>query len=101
MPTLDSDQVARALLDKMQATTEDRRHKFFYICDDEGRRIAQTWISHGRRHAISGSLVTQMARQLRLDTSINLVNLVRCPLSRDEALAMMQENRAGPSDPTR
>jgi hypothetical protein len=98
MPTLDSDAVAEALLGTMQARTENRSHRYFYIYDDEGTRISQTHISHGRKHPIGSSLLTQMARQLRLDTARDLVDLVRCPLSREDALTEMQRNSMGPSE---
>jgi len=93
VPSLDSDEVAKVLLDKMGAKTENKSHKFFYIYDDDGTRVAQTWISHGSRHSIDGSLLTLMARQLRLDVSRNLVKLVDCTLSRDEALAIIKQNK--------
>lgn len=51
MPSLDSDEVAKALLDKMAARTENKSHRFFYLYDDDGTRVAQTWISHGTRGA--------------------------------------------------
>ena len=93
MPALDSDKVDKALRKKLAAQVEEDIHdKYYLILDEEGREIASTSISHGPKYTITDRLVTPMARQLCLGKTENFVNLVRCPLSGDEALRLIKEN---------
>lgn len=98
MARLDSNDVRRALLGKMQATEDNRHDVYFHICDDDGQKVAFTRLSHGRKETLGDHRVSEMARQLRLDDAESLVQLVRCPLDRDAALQMMKRN---PTDAAR
>jgi hypothetical protein len=98
MATLESDKVDRALRGKMQAERSDAGDWFFVICDNEGNVIASTSLSKGAKHTLSEIRVNQMAHQLRLSTSKQFVDLVKCTLDREEALKIMKSN---PSSSTR
>jgi hypothetical protein len=92
MPTLESDKVDRQLRGKMRAEREDTGDWFYSISDEQGCTISSTSISKGSKHTLSNARVRDMARQLYLDTSQQLVDLVSCTLDRDRALAIMQAN---------
>ncbi len=93
MPALDSDKVDKSLRKKLAAQVDEDVHdKYYLILDEEGHEIASTSISHGPKYTISDRLVTLMARQLCLGKTKNFVNLVRCPLSGDEALKIIKEH---------
>lgn len=92
MATLESDKVEKSLKNKMEAEREDAGDWFFVIYDDNGNYIASTSLSKGAKHTLSEKRVNQMAHQLRLSTSKQFVDLVRCTLSRAKALEIMKSN---------
>jgi hypothetical protein len=92
MPTLESDKVTKALTGKMQAEYVESGDRYFVISNDEGIFVASTSISKGAKHTLSEQRVSDMKRQLRLSTSKQFVDLVNCPLSREEALKIMESN---------
>jgi hypothetical protein len=92
MPTLESDKVTKALTGKMQAEQVESGDWYFVISNDEGIFVASTSISKGAKHTLSEQRVSDMKRQLRLSTSKQFVDLVSCPLSREEALKIMESN---------
>jgi len=92
MATLESDDVAAALLTKMGAVTRNKHDIYYNIFDKAGTKLASTRISHGGKETLGASRVREMALQLRLDDATSLVNLVQCSLSREQALEMMKRN---------
>jgi len=92
MATLETDKVDKALRRKMQAEREDAGDWYYIICNDKGDFIASTSISKGAKHTLGEIRVNQMAHQLRLSTSKQFVDLVKCTLGRDEALRIMESN---------
>lgn len=97
MATLETDKVDRALKRKMQADREDAGDWYYIICNDKGDFVASTSISKGAKHTLGENRVNQMAHQLRLSTSKQFVDLVKCTLERDEALSIMEANPPGSS----
>ncbi len=96
MPSLDSDKVDAALRNKMRAEVdEDRRHYIYTVADDEGYYVATTAMSKGGKQALGANLVSKMARDLGLKTG-EMTDMVRCPLSREAALAAIMFNRQQP-----
>ena len=93
MATLDSDDVDRVLRRKMEATRLNRSDWYYKIYNDKDIFISSTSISKGSKETLRGNRVKEMARQLGLDTSKQLVELVSCTLSRDDALKIMETNR--------
>lgn len=92
MATLESDKVEKALCSKMQAERHDAGDWFFIICNKKGDIIASTSISKGSKHTLGEKRVSQMAHQLRLSNSKQMIDLVRCTLSREDALVIMESN---------
>ena len=93
MATLDSNDVDRALRRKMEATRLDRADWYYKIYNDKGIFVSSTSISKGSKETLRGNRVKDMTRQLGLDTSEQLVELVRCTLNRNDALKIMETNR--------
>ena len=92
MARLELDKVEKALRYKMKAEREDLGDWYYYIKNEEGIEIASTSISKGAKETLRDSRVSQMARQLRFDTTNQFVQFVRCTVSREEALATMKRN---------
>jgi hypothetical protein len=92
MTTLESDKVEKALRSKLKAEREDSGDWYFYIKDEEGIEIASTSISKGAKETLRDSRVSQMARQLRFDSTKQFVLFVRCTVSREEAIETMKRN---------
>ena len=100
MARLESSDVDRALRGKMQAERKDRADWYYVVCDKEGIAISSTSISKGSRETLRDGRVRDMARQLGLDSSQQLVDFVRCTLSREDALKIIEGNRP-PGTPRR
>lgn len=92
MPTIESDKVDRALRGKMKAERQDSRDWYYLIYNDQGILVSSTSISKGAKETLGANRVSQMARQLCLNKSQLLVDLVSCPLSREAALKIMEAN---------
>jgi hypothetical protein len=84
----------------MQATVVRKHHVYFYIRDYDGSVVGYTFISNGARQPLGDYLLRQVRAQLNLETRDQLLDLVRCPLSRDAALGIMRRNTSdrGPSN---
>jgi hypothetical protein len=89
---LDSDKVDRALRVKMKAECLNRGDLYYRVYNDQGIRVGSTIISKGSKHSLGPGRVSKMARQLGLDTREQFVDLVKCPLSREDALKIMESN---------
>ena len=98
MAALESDKVEKALRSKMEAEREDSGDWYYYIKNEEDIEIASTSISKGAKETLGNSRVSQMARQLRFDTTNQYVMLVRCTISREEALEIMKRNYSSGSN---
>lgn len=92
MTRLESDKVEKALRSKMKAEREDSGDWYFFIKNEEGLEIASTSISKGAKETLRDHRVSQMAKQLRFDSTDQFVQFVRCTVSRDEALKTMNRN---------
>lgn len=92
MAGLESDKVERALLKKMQAERREGKDWRYIIYNDQGKQIARTRLSKGAKHSLGPNRVSEMARQLGLDSSKQIHDLVNCTLSREKALAIMERN---------
>jgi hypothetical protein len=92
MPTLDSDDVAAALKSKMKAEIKNKHDIYYNVYDVDGSKLCFTRISHGSKETLRTRRVAKMASQLRLDDSESLVNLVKCTLSKEDALEQMRKN---------
>lgn len=92
MATLESDKVDKARLGKMKAERQESSDWYYVIYNDKGMAVSSTSLSKGPKHTLSVKRVSQMARQLCLNKSQLLVDLVSCRLKREDALALMEAN---------
>lgn len=93
MSTLESDLVDRVLRSKMRAERQNRADWYYIIRNDQGIQISSTSISKGSKETLRASRIRDMARQLGFDTSQQFIDLIKCSLSREDALKIMQKNR--------
>ncbi len=92
MGTLESDKVDKALVGKMKAERKDSGDWYYIIYNDAGIAISSTSLSKGAKHTLGRSRVSQMARQLNLNKPQLFEDMVRCTLSREKAIAIMEAN---------
>jgi hypothetical protein len=93
MGSLESDETDKALKGKMQAERIDRPDWFYKIYNEQGIFVSSTSISKGPKHTLRANRVRDMAHQLGLNTSQEFIDLVKCALSREDALKIIQINR--------
>jgi len=91
MAKLDSEETRKQLTGKL-GCKEDRKkdHIVFVLRDKDGTILGRTKISHGPRYDIRDTLISYMAKQLRLGISGNLVGLVDCTKNKDECLRIIR-----------
>ncbi len=89
MAALDSDDVRRALKTKLGCVEQKTDH-YRYVLYDEGRIVGTTKVPLGAKHTIGDALIAKMARQLRIGTSSNFVQMVSCAKSREDSLAIIR-----------
>ncbi len=92
MAGLESNKVEKALLGKMQAERREGRDWQYIIYDDQKKQVARTRLSKGAKHSLGPNRVNEMAHQLGLETSQQFHDLVRCTLSRERALEIIERN---------
>lgn len=93
MGRLESDETDKALRGKMKAERLDRADWYYKIYNEQGIFVSSTSISKGSKETLRDQRVRDMALQLGLSTSQQLIDLVRCKLSREDALKIIQINR--------
>jgi hypothetical protein len=91
MPRIDSDKMDRALRGKMKAEIDEKADRVYYIYDDNHDLVCSTSISQGGKETLRDNRVSAMRRQLGLETTQQLVELVDCTLSREKALETMRK----------
>ncbi len=92
MAGLESNKVEKALLGKMQAERREGRDWQYIIYNDQKKQVARTRLSKGAKHSLGPNRVSEMAHQLGLETSQQFQELVRCTLSREQALEIIERN---------
>lgn len=92
MAGLESDKVEKALLGKMQAKRREGKDWKYIIYNDQKKQVSRTLLSKGPKHTLGPNRVSEMARQLGLESSRQFIDLVNCPLSREKALEIMERN---------
>jgi len=93
MGRLESDETDKALRRKMQAVRLDRADWYYKIYNEQGVFVSSTSISKGSKETLRDQRVRDMAHQLGLNTAQELIDLVKCTLSREDALEIIQINR--------
>lgn len=91
MAALDSERVKSALTSKLKCKLHESDHHRYILYDADGKTIlASTKISHASKHDIGDTLISLMARQMRLGTKANFVAMVQCTLSYEQCLAIIK-----------
>lgn len=93
MSRLESDETDKALRGKMKAERVDRADWYYKIYDEQGVFVSSTSISKGAKETLRDARVRDMAHQIGLSTSQQFVDLVKCKLSREDALKIILANR--------
>jgi len=79
-------------LKKKGFENESGDHKYFVYHTTAGMLThVKTKVSHGSEKDISPNLITEMRRQCQLDSTADFVNLIRCPLKREEYENILRE----------
>jgi len=85
MAKLDSEETRKKLTGKLGCEENTQKdHIWFTLRDQDGTILGRTKISHGPRHDIGDTLISLMAKQLRLGSANNLKGLVDCSKTREE-----------------
>ena len=71
----------------------NRDHRYFILYVD-GKKEGTTFLSHGKNKDVGASLLNAMAKELGLNKK-DFVDLIRCPLSTENYLAIKKERLAG------
>ena len=66
----------------------DHTHLVFHLNDQ--MTSIRTKVSHGSRNEINDSLISKMSAQIKLEKN-EFVNLVKCPLTEQEFIALLQK----------
>jgi len=92
MPALESDKVDKSLKGKMKAeVSNEPGDRYYVISDDKGTVVASTSMSKGSKHTIDASMVSTMAREMKLKPA-EMADMVACTLSREGVLAAIAAN---------
>jgi len=63
-------------------------HTFYWLYDGEKKTSVKTRVSHGLSE-YGDSLLAQVRKQLCLDTKMQLLDLVECPISQQDYLRIL------------
>ncbi len=96
MAALDLDRVRAALTAKLGCKPDETDHHRYVLRDEHGTVLAYTKVSHGPKHVIGPTLISKMARQMRLGPSINFVMMVRCELHREACIEIIKQLSSQP-----
>ena len=89
---VDRREVERNLPKKGFRPERDRRHIYYYHVYNGKETGISTCISHSKRlQDIAGNLLSYVTKQLKLDTTRQAVDLIRCPMDGDEYNKRMME----------
>lgn len=66
-----------------------KAHLYYYHEYNGKRTGAYTYISHGPKHDLEGDLLKSMKMQLQLDSQSEVVELLKCPMSKKSYNAIL------------
>jgi hypothetical protein len=90
---VDTNTAEKSLLNKGFKREKRKKHKFFYFYYNGLKSGIYTMISHGSGYKdISGRLLNDMKRQLKLETNHEAVDFLDCTMSEDEYIEILLEN---------
>ena len=91
MTSYKANDIIKALKKKGFRNTPSKHHIMLYLFDDNGMQTAiHTWISHDHKE-YSGNLLGEMKRELGLQTSRELDDLIKCPLEYPKYIQLLRE----------
>jgi len=82
MASLKTKKITSALLRK-GFRQDNTHHKYYWFYDQGKKTLVKTRVSHGLAE-YGDALLSQVRRQLGLETKKQLLDLVECPLSRED-----------------
>ena len=88
---VDKKKIEKNLIKKGFILDNRKHHKYFYF-EFEGKRGPNTYISHGSSKDIGNYLLSQMRKQLKLDTAKQAYDLFTCPMTLDKYIEILKEN---------
>jgi len=62
----------------------NHHHKLYIFYCDGKRTDIKTMVSHGANHDIGPPLLSKIKKQLLLDSMEQLIDLIECPLTKDD-----------------
>jgi len=74
---------------------EEGKHHIYFHHHYNGKATGvHTYMSHGSGHRdIAGNVLSKMKNQLKLDTTNDLVDLVNCPMSKEQYIMILREKK--------
>lgn len=96
MPTCKVGALENCLGHKLRANPDNSRHRQYRIYDDAGTLVAKTSLSHSWRAStdIRPPMFSTIRKEPNLPENDDLIDLIACPLSRDDYLQKARENSA-------
>jgi len=79
----------RALQDKGFKEDNSRDHDYWFFYHNGKKTNCYTYFSHGSGRDIPRTIIKKMKRELQLDTDQQVRDLLNCPLSMDELVAIL------------
>ncbi len=70
---------------------QKEHHEFYYLIVDGKKHNIYTYISHGKKD-YDKSLLSQVKKQLKFDTTENFENFLDCPFTKENYFQMLTDS---------
>lgn len=78
---------------------EDKHHVYFHYHYNGMDTGIYTFVSHSTKHKdYANRLLTEIRKQLHLDTNQNAVDLINCPMDEEQFINILKEKDLIPKD---
>lgn len=77
------DEIASVLVGKFGFERDERHHEF-YVLTLDGRSVAYTYVSHGRRDRVTPNIAFRMMQEMHLASLQQFRDAIDCPLTADQ-----------------
>lgn len=89
MPTIPTKEIERSLL-KKGFQKGNTHHRYFYLFINGKKTSIRTKLSHGSKIKEYGDkLLNLMKKQLKFDSSADLIQFIKCPLTKQDYLKIL------------
>jgi len=79
---------------------EGKHHIYFHFHHNGIDTGAYTYVSHSKKIAdYQGRLLTEVRKQLELDTNSEVVDLINCPMDEEKYTEILRQKNLIPEDP--